>query len=131
MDMGANDTKLILERISLQEFNEIVDATKTEGASREMAKMVLVDGLAGVDVAKKFNVSKQRVGIAIERIRCKHRADFPEYGLCKSSIPVPSPIMDSLKILSENYMQMDFDKRLRVISKFSEIINELSDHNVG
>lgn len=126
MTMSEDRTRLILERISLEEFNEIAEGTKTEDTTREMAKLVLVNGMPGVDVAKIFEVPRQIVGIAVERIRSKHRSTFASLGLCKSTVPVPAPIIDSLGAFSEAYLKMDKDKRIEVLAKVQQLLSELS-----
>lgn len=126
MEKVEDDTRLILERISLEEFTKIVDATKTEAVSREMAQMVLVNGMQGVYVADLFKVPKQRVGLAVERVRCKHRTSFREFGLCKTPVPVPAAIIDSLDGFGQAYLKMSPDTRVDAVTRINELLSELS-----
>lgn len=131
MQKFENDTKVVLERISLDEFTQIADETKVEESSREMAQMVLVNGMPGVKVAEILEVPKQRVGIAVEGIRKRHRAFHPDFGLCKTSVPVPAQIIDALDVFGDAYLKMDAQARVDAISKIRNLFSELSKHQIN
>lgn len=63
----------ILTRIDKREFDKLADQTNLGEAAREMARLVLVDGKSMPEVGKQYGKSKQRVLLAVERIRQVHQ----------------------------------------------------------
>lgn len=64
----------ILTRIDKREFDKLADQTNLGDAAREMARLVLVDGMSMPEAGKQFGTSKQRVSLAVERIRQVHQS---------------------------------------------------------
>ena len=61
--------KTTLKSIDAAEFEALASQTRLTEGPRAMARMVLVDRKSGPEVAALFNVSKQRVSLAVGSIR--------------------------------------------------------------
>ena len=70
-----------LKRLTPQAFDRTAADTRLGEQAREMARAVLVDGRAQVDVATEHGMTKQRVSLAVaaKRPLSKARA-APKYG---------------------------------------------------
>ncbi len=70
---------MAVERISPEEWQRIAPALRTcSQVTIDMAYAVLVDGRKQVDVAKKFDRSKQTVNAAIRRVTAIFNEVIPE-----------------------------------------------------
>ena len=58
-----------LTRIDGREFDRLADQTSLGETAREMARLVLVEGKTMPDVGRLYGHSKQRVALAVNRIR--------------------------------------------------------------
>jgi hypothetical protein len=66
--------KTTLKSINAAEFEALASHTRLTEGPKSMARMVLVEGKSGPEVAALFKVSKQRVSLAVGSIRKAHEA---------------------------------------------------------
>lgn len=57
-----------LKRLTPQAFDRTADNTRLGDQARKMARAVLVDGRAQVDVATEYGMTKQRISLAVATI---------------------------------------------------------------
>lgn len=80
-EIAAMPPKTILKSINVVEFEALASHTRLTEGPKAMARMVLVDGKSGSEVAALFNVSKQRVSLAVGSIRKAHEANAMLIGM--------------------------------------------------
>ena len=73
--------KTTLKSIDAAEFDALASQTRLTEGPRAMARMVLVDRKSGPEVASLFNVSKQRVSLAVGSIRKAYEANSTLVGI--------------------------------------------------
>ena len=88
-------TKSTLISINATEFEELAALTRLREGPKAMAKMVLVEGKTGPEVAAIFSVSKQRVSVAVGSIRKAHVRKSRSVWV-KLKVTVPQAISDHM-----------------------------------
>lgn len=89
-DNTAMDNNPIkLKSIDAAEFEALADSTRMHQATRDMARLVLVNGKTGTEVAAMFGKSKQFVGKAVKAIREAHAASATSSAWVTLSLSIP------------------------------------------
>ncbi len=85
--------------MNLADFITAADTTRMQPKTRDAARLVLVDGLRFIDVARKLDMKRQQVEEAVARIEAAHKAlrGIPEDWKC---VTVCVPI-DKVKEIRE------------------------------
>ena len=86
------DNTIKLHRIGAAEFEQLADSRRMHAATREMARLVLVDGLTGTEVAAKYGKSKQFVGKAVKAIREAHAVAATSSAWVTLSLELPEAV---------------------------------------
>lgn len=110
-----------LKRLTPADFNRLADGTRLKDRTRQLAWEVLVDGDAPSDVAARFGMTKQRVGLAVGVIEKAYFAD-KDSGLGWVSIEMELPEMialqldDVAKVLKASGDQAKLEEVSRIVS---------------
>ena len=106
-DDTAMDNTIKLKRIDAAEFEALADSTRMHQATREMARLVLVDGKTGTEVAAMYGKSKQFVGKAVKAIREAHAASTTSTAWVTLSLSIPeslnAPLQQFLEALRASH----------------------------
>lgn len=90
-----NTTKL--HRIGAAEFEQLADSRRMHAATRELARLVLVEGKTGTEVAAQYGKSKQFVGKAVKAIREAHAAAATSSAWVTLSLEIPEAVNTPLQ----------------------------------
>lgn len=78
-----------LSRLDVRTFEFIASRTRMGPKAKAMAAAVLVEQQSLTASARRFNVSKQRVEVAVNTVRKAHHAVAPEMGWGRVSFEIP------------------------------------------
>ncbi|MCW5323643.1 hypothetical protein D5039_21590 [Verminephrobacter aporrectodeae subsp. tuberculatae] len=82
-----------LKRLSQQIFDRTAADTRLGDQARKMARAVLVDGRAQVDVATEHGMTKQRVSLAVATIeRAYKKTTTPGLGSIRVELDLPETL---------------------------------------
>ena len=91
-----------LKRLTPQAFDRVAADTRMGDQAREMARAVLVDGRAQVDVATEYGMSKQRVSGAVATIeRAYKKTTTPGVSSIRVELDLPETLALELAALAE------------------------------
>lgn len=91
-----------LKRLTPQAFDRTAADTRLGEQAREMARAVLVDGRAQVDVATEHGMTKQRVSLAVAAIeRAYKKATTPGVSSIRVELDLPEALALELAALAE------------------------------
>ena len=91
-----------LKRLTPQAFDRAAADTRMGDQAREMARAVLVDGRAQVDVATEYGMSKQRVSGAVATIeRAYKKTTTPGVSSIRVELDLPETLALELAALAE------------------------------
>lgn len=91
-----------LKRLTLQAFDRAAADTRMGDQAREMARAVLVDGRAQVDVATEYGMSKQRVSGAVATIeRAYKKVTTPGVSAIRVELDLPEALALELGALAD------------------------------
>ena len=91
-----------LKRLTPQAFDRTAADTRLGDQAREMARAVLVDGRAQVDVATEHGMTKQRVSLAVAAIeRAYKKATTPGVSSIRVELDLPEALALELAALVE------------------------------
>lgn len=91
------DNTIKLKHIEAAEFEALADSTRMHPTTREMARLVLVEGKTGTEVAAMFKKSKQFVGKAVRTIREAHAASVTSSAWVTLSLTIPEAMNVALQ----------------------------------
>jgi len=85
-----------LSRLDVRTFEIIASRTRMGPKAKAMAAAVLVEQQSLAASARRFNVSKQRVEVAVNTVRKAHHAVAPEMGWGRASFEMPLVLVAAL-----------------------------------
>lgn len=91
------DNTIKLHRIGAAEFEQLADSRRMHAATRELARLVLVEGKTGTEVAAQYGKSKQFVGKAVKAIREAHAAAATSSAWVTLSLEIPEAVNEPLQ----------------------------------
>src|SRR6218665_646089 len=98
----SETTPMRLKRLTPQAFDRAAADTRMGDQAREMARAVLVDGRAQVDVATEYGMSKQRVSGAVATIeRAYKKTTTPGASSIRVELDLPEALALELAALAE------------------------------
>lgn len=115
-----------LKRLASDVFDRVAADTRLGDQAREMARAVLVDGRAQVDVATEHGMTKQRVSLAVAAIERAYKK-FSTPGV--SAIRVELDLPESLALELSGFLDAlkgctDEDKRAEALEKAKNAIRK-------
>ena len=96
-----------LTRIDGHEFEKLADQTSLGETARQMARLVLVDGKSMPDVGRLYGHSKQRVALAVNRIREIHQGTTTRTGWVRLDAEMPERMSTLLAEVIAAYKQSE------------------------
>lgn len=97
-----------LKRLAPDAFDRVAADTRLGDQAREMARAVLVDGRAQVDVATEYGMTKQRVSLAVATIeRAYKKFTTPGVSAIRVELDLPESLALELGALAEALEQCD------------------------
>lgn len=91
-----------IKRLSPETFDLVVAETRLGAQSRDMARAVLVEGRAQVDVADEHRTSKQRVNVAVATVRSAYlKRATPGGSSIRFELELPEALAQELCALAE------------------------------
>ncbi len=110
-----------------EEFSSLANKTKMREETKALARLVMVFGMAPIDVARQYGTSRQRVSAAVSTLRKLSESRDLTSGVVTRTIRVPSQLSEPIESFTDHYLLASEESRVEPVRKVKTAIRKATE----